>query len=194
MTEKDKPEGWEDTVGDLIRARFNYENTNAALKKKFGEIGAIGGDVYRDIKAKITGGDKVDEKLDDLGERKRVHKKKASPQWSKGKQTAADTSMLAKIVNAGIYQAMMPMCENKELKEEDVQEINPGGALVANINYYFPEQKLDHPLVLLGIRCVILYVKFKAICTTITQIPRNPKSNVNPKQGIKPGMKTEMRV
>ena len=186
----ERPEGWEETVNDLIRANFNYANTNIALKKKFGDLGAIGGDMYREFKIKLTGGDKVDEKLDDLGARKQPKKKKSLPVWSSGKQKVADGSKLAQIVNVGIYQGMMPFCENKELKEEHVQEINPGGAIVANINYYFPEQKLDHPLVLLGIRVVILYIKFKAICSNLNP---NKGERADPSQGLKSGLKTDMR-
>jgi hypothetical protein len=192
MPELDRPEGWVETVEDLIRAKFNYENTNTALKKKFGEAGAIGGDIYREFKHKLTGGDNVDEKLDDLGARKQASKKKSLPAWSSGKQKAADGSKLAQIVNMGIYQGMMPFCENKELKEGHVQEINPGGAIVANINYYFPEQKLDHPLVLLGIRVVILYIKFKSICGGIRK-DKAPLHSTGPQMGLKAGLKTEMR-
>lgn len=194
MSEQDlgKPEGWEETLKDLIRANFNYENANLALKKKFGAAGALGGDVYRSIKTNLTGGDKVDEKLDDLSERKRVKKPKTLPAWSTGKQKQADGSKLAQIVNMGIYQGMMPFCETKKLKEEDVQTINPGGAIVANINYYFPEQKLDHPLVLLGIRMVILYIKFKSVCSDITKGVGKPQVS-GPQQGLKPGMKTDIR-
>jgi hypothetical protein len=192
MTEEPKIEGWEDTLDDLIRANFNYENTNTALKKKYGDVGAISGDRYRKRKTILTGGDNVDEKLDDLGARKRPAKKKSLPAWSQGKQKTADGSKLAQIVNMGIYQGMMPFCGNRELKEEHVQEINPGGAIVANINYYFPEQKLDHPLVLLGIRVVILYIKFKSICGGIKKGKGSPQP-MAPQMGLKAGLKTDMR-
>ena len=191
MTKQERPEGWEDTLDDLIRANFNYENTNLALKKKYGSIGAVGGDMYRERKINLVGGNKVDGKLDDLGERKQVKKQpKASSPWSKSKQQAADNSKLAQIVNMGIYQGMVPFCESKQLREENVQEINPGGAIVANINYYFPETKLDHPLVLLGVRMVILYVKFKSLCGNVRQRSvRQP----GVQQGLKPGIKTDIR-
>jgi len=89
----------------------------------------------------------------------------------------------------GIYQGMMPFCESKQLREEHVQEINPGGAIVANINYYFPETKLDHPLVLLGVRMVILYVKFKSVCSNL----RLKQPSEQQQQGLKPGMQTDRR-
>jgi hypothetical protein len=195
----DKPEGWEETVKDLIRANFDYQNTNLALKKKFGEIGAIGGDTYRKLKETIMGGSKADEKIHELGEQKRVKKAKKLPEWDKKKQAQADGSALAHIINSGVYQGMMPFCATQNLKEEDVQEINPGGAIVANVNYYLPDTKLEHPLVMLGVRIVILYLKFKSVCTEIKDL--GAKGNIahlgksaGAPQGLKPGMKTDVRT
>ena len=193
----DKPEGWEDTLDDLIRAKFNYVNANLALKKKFGDAGAVGGDIYREHKMKLDGGAKVDEKLDEIGGRKQVKKPKVKPVWTKQKQSAADTSKLAQIINMGIYQGMMPFCANQELKEEHIQEINPGGAVVANISYFFPESKLEHPLVMLGIRVVILYIKFKSVCGKMQKAKDNVMhlgKTQGAAQGIKPGMKTDKRT
>lgn len=196
MPEKiDKPEGWEETLDDLIRANFDYQNTNMALKKKFGDAYAVGGDTYRAHKDKLSGGAKVDEKIDELGERKRVKKTKKPPVWNKQKQTQADTSKLAQIINMGVYQGMLPFCANQELKEEHVQEINPGGAIVANITYFFPESKLDHPLVMLGIRVVILYIKFKSVCGRLKKAKDNviDMGKSSGGAGLKPGMKTDIR-
>jgi len=54
MTKQEKPEGWEDTLNDLIRANFNYENTNLALKKKYGDAGAVGGGYISNIQVEIN--------------------------------------------------------------------------------------------------------------------------------------------
>jgi len=188
-----RPEGWEETLDDLIRARFNYENANAALKKKYGDAGALGGDTYREHKNKLSGGQLVDEKIEELAKEKRPKKAKNSPVWTKKKQQEADTSKLAQIVNMGIYQGMMPFCKNQQLKEEHVQEINPGGAIVANISYFFPESKLEHPLVMLGIRVVILYIKFKSVCGRMKETKDNILHMGKTKEGLKPGMKTDTR-
>lgn len=190
-----KPEGWEDTLDDLIRAKFSYEDANNALKKKYGDEGTLGGLAYREHKNKLFGGDKVDEKLDDLGSQKQVKKPKPKPAWTKQKQSAADSSKLAQIINMGFYQGMLPFCANHELKEEHVQEINPGGAIIANITYYFPESKLEHPLVMLGIRVIILYIKFKSVCGRVQKaMGRDGPKNPTPTGGLKPGVKTEMRT
>jgi hypothetical protein len=190
----DKPEGWEDTADDLIRAKFNYEDVNKGLKKKYGDGGAISGVDYQERKSKIDGGAKIDEKIDELGTRKHAKKPKPKPAWTKQKQTAADSSKLAEIINMGIYQGMLPFCANRELQEEHVQEINPGGAIVGNINYFFPETKLDHPLVMLGIRVVILYIKFKSVCGRVQRVVQSEKDKrQGAAGGLKPGMTTERR-
>lgn len=193
---KGKPEGWEQALDDAIIKGKNYENTNISLKELYGEDGVVGGSTYRTHKLKLTGGDEVDEKLDELGKRREVKpQKQAKPKaaWTKKKQTDADGTTLAKIINMGVFQGMLPMCANKELTEEDVQEINPGGAVVANISYFFPESKLEHPLVLLGIRVVILYLKFKSVCGKIKKV-KGETTHVGSKDGLKPGLKTEIRA
>lgn len=192
--ETEKLEGWNDTVDDLIRAKFDYENCNAGLKKKYGDEGAIGGSEYRERKAKIDGGAKTDEKLKEVGERKRVKtpKPKAAPVWDKKKQVAADSSKLAEIINMGLYQGIKPFCATQQLEQEHVQEVNPGGAVVATINYYFPATNLDHPLVTLGMRVVILYIKFKAVCGKL-QKGKDPAVQGTPMSGIKSGIKTTIR-
>ena len=199
-----KPIGWHNMLKDLINANKNYEDTNATLKKQFGSAGTLSGNTYRELKSELTGGEKVDEKIGEMKERLRQPtKEKKLPPWTKQKQTAADTSKLAEIINMGIFQGMMPFCANKKLEEQHVQEVNPGGAIVANISYYFPEQKLDHPLVLLGIRVVLLYIKFKSVCGKIADVrdkglpftkPEDPlKIGRKVDDGLKPGIKTERR-
>ena len=191
----DRPAGWEEMLNDLINSNKNYEDTNEQLKKQFGNEGTLSGVTYRERKAKLIGGMKVDKEIEDLGNRKNLKKeKKARPVWSKQKQTASDSSKLAQIINMGIYQGIIPFCTNKELKEEHVQEINPGGAVVANISYFFPESKLEHPLIMLGIRVVILYIKFKAVCGRIEKIKGTVLNLGKSGEGLKPGLKTERRA
>lgn len=192
---KDKPEGWEEAIDDLIRAKFNYADCNTALKKKFGDVGAIGGDVYRARKEIIDGGAKADEKLGELHEQKRVKtsKPKPAPVWTKQKQQAADSSKLAEIINMGLYQGMMPFCATQQLEQKHVAEVNPGGAVVASINYYFPEAKLDHPLVTLGIRVVIMYIKFKSVCGKLQKTKDPVPMQGGKPGGLKPGLVTTHR-
>jgi len=80
------------------------------------------------------------------------------------------------------------------LQEQDIQEVNPGGAVVAAISYYFPDQKMDHPLVILGIRIVIMYVKFKSVCSRAQKAVGDIyETHVGAGKGLKPGMKTDKR-
>lgn len=190
-----RPIGWIDMLDDLINSNKTYEDVNKALKKQFGdENGTLSGVDYRKRKAELVGGAGVDEGLEGLRERKQVKKEpKPKPNWSKQKQTVADSSKLASIINMGIYQGAFPFCANKELKQEHIQEINPGGAVVATLNYYFPEAKLEHPLVTLGIRVVILYIKFKSVCSKVKETKDKTLSFGASKDGLKPGMKTERR-
>lgn len=189
----EKPIGWDKMLDDLINSNKNYEDANAMLKEQFGDEGTLSGAAYRERKTKLTGGAEVDEKIENLRERKQVKKEKVKPVWSKQKQSAADNSKLAQIINMGIYQGIFPFCANKELAESDVQEINPGGAVVANISYYFPESKLEHPLIMLGIRVVILYVKFKAVCGKIEKTTGKILTLGKSNEGLKSGAKTERR-
>jgi regulator of replication initiation timing len=100
-------------------------------------------------------------------EKKTKDKRKVS--WSKRKQDDADNSNLAKLINEGIFHASLPFCKSRQLKKEDVQEINVGGSAVACVLYFFPDIDLNHPALVLVTRIVFFYIKFRAICSTITE-------------------------
>ena len=108
--------------------------------------------------------------------------------WSKQKQTAADTSQLAKVINKGLFAGLIPLCKNKELTEKDVQDVNLGGAIVGTVSYLVPGVNLDHPLIVLATRGIILYLKFKSICTKIEEMKGKIEDALT---GIKPGLKKE---
>jgi hypothetical protein len=169
-----KPEHWDETLRDCINQGKNYKITNAEMKELYGDDHGVGGSTYRKYRKEMTGGPEVDSKLGDIKEvldAEKPQKKKAKlPAWTKTKQTAADTSKLAVIINKGMYHGLMPFCKNKELKEEDVQEVNFGGAVVGTVGYFFPDINMEHPLILLATRGIILYLKFKAICSKIVEI------------------------
>ena len=189
---KAKPDGWEEELNNLVVSGKTYKETNEALKEAFGEEGAVGGSTFRTHKKKLTGGPEVDGKLGELGEALKGQKEeKAKPQrpaWTKQKQTAADTSKLALIINKGMYHGLMPFCKNKALLEKDVQDVNFGGAVVGTVQHFVPGLNLDHPLVLLATRGIILYLKFKAICSKIEEMKGKIEDALT---GIKPGLKTE---
>jgi hypothetical protein len=170
---KGKPESWDTALDNKINEGKNFKVTNAELKQEFGEEGTVGGSTYRKHRDKLTGGPDVDNKLGEIGEAvKEKSQKKAAPRpaWTKQKQTAADTSKLAQIINKGMYHGLMPFCKNKALTEEEVQAVNFGGAVVGTVGYFFPGVNMEHPLILLATRGIILYLKFKAICSKIVEI------------------------
>lgn len=100
-------------------------------------------------------------------DKKKTQQKRAK--WTTQKQKTADESGLAKIINKGVFHGTFPFCKSKQLKEEDVQDINVGGAVVANILYFFPDVNLEHPLIVLGTRAILFFIRFKAICSHITE-------------------------
>ena len=185
---KSKPDGWEESLNDLINTGANFKKTNEELKKVYGEEGEVGGSTFRNHKKKLTGGPEVDKDLSDLGERikqqPQAKQKPQRPQWTKQKQTAADSSKLAQIINKAMYHGLMPFCKNKALTEKEVQDVNLGGAVVGTVQHFVPGLNLDHPLVLLATRGIILYLKFKAICSKIEQIKGKIEDALT---GVKPG-------
>lgn len=171
---KGKVDGWEDTLKDYINEGKNYKTANADLIALYGEGNGVGGSTYRKYRKEMTGGPEIDQKLGDIKEaldnEKPQKQKVKRPAWNKTKQTAADTSKLAVIINKGVYHGLMPFCKNKALTEEEVQAVNFGGAVVGTVGYFFPDVNMEHPLILLATRGIILYLKFKAICSKIVEI------------------------
>ena len=132
--------------------------------------------------------EKTGERRQDREEKKIKDKRKVA--WSTGKQKAADESDLAKIINKGLYHGVFPLCKNKQLKEEDIQDVNVGGSCVACIIYFFPEVDLNNPLIVLTTRGILFYIRFKAICSAVTQKIDELKAKVvGGDSGIKEGWK-----
>ena len=123
---------------------------------------------------KINPTAKVDEALEKSAMRReeREDKKKTTQRkakWSPQKQKAADDSKLAELINTGLYHGVFPFCKSKELKVEDVKEINLGGAVVGSVLYFFPDINLDHPLIVLATRGILFYIRFRTICSRIAE-------------------------
>lgn len=169
-----KPDGWEQGLKDKIAEGKNWKTCDSELRELYGEEGKVASPTFQRHKKALTGGKEVDNDLKALGDIKRgekPEKKKAQrPPWNKGKQNAADTSKLAILINKGMYSGLYPFCANKQLNEGDVQEINLGGAVVATVQYMLPDVNLEHPIILLATRGIMLYLTFKRICGKIGQI------------------------
>ena len=179
----------EDTerVEELIRENKTLKETNETIGKESG--GHISSAAFyrkkqsfnptKNMGAALEGG-KI--RRVERDEREKTEKRKLK--WSTQKQKAADESNLAKLINKGLYHGTFPLCKSKELKETDVQEINMGGAIVGSILYFFPDVNLDHPLVVLATRGILFYLKFRQICSTITEKVEEIKDKLS---GLKPG-------
>ena len=182
-TEKDKIVGW-------IREGKKFKEC-----KELADAEGIKTDFHNSFykwQQEVNPTEKVNAALESSGERRqdREDKKKKEKRkiaWTTKKQQDADNSNLAKLINKGIFASTFPFCKNKALKEENVQEINLGGAVVANVLYFFPNVNLDHPAIVLTTRVILFYLRFKAICSAITQKIDELKAKVvGGDSGIKP--------
>ena len=182
-TEKDKIIGW-------IREGKKFKECKE-LADKEGIKTNFHNSFYR-WQQEVNPTEKLNKALETTGERREereVEKKKVQrrAKWSTQKQKAADESPLAKLINKGVFHATLPFCKTRALKEEDVQDINVGGAAVANILYFFPDVNLDHPAIVLTTRIILFYIKFKAICSAMKQKMDELKAKVvGGDSGIKP--------
>jgi len=199
MPYKSKPKGWEDKLNEAIREGLSYKDTNERLIESLGAEGEVSQAAYQRHKKKITGGKEVDEKLSEIGEAIKEQKAERTrrtirPAWTKTKQNAADTSKLAMLINKGMFGFLAPMCANRELKEEDVQEINLGGAIVGTVTYYVPGLPLDHPLITLATRGILLYLAFKRICSKVKEIKERLTSIGGKGDGLNPDYGPEAKI
>ena len=189
---KAKPDGWEDALKDMVVSGKGFKVCNEELKELFGDEGGVAPSTFKRHKKNAMGAAETEERLSEIGERVKGEKpektKPQRPAWTKQKQTAADTSKLAVIINKGLFAGLMPICKNKALTEKEVQDVNLGGAIVGTVQYMVPGVNLEHPLVLLATRGIILYLKFKAICSKVEEMKGKIEDALT---GLKPGIKTE---
>ena len=180
-----------ETVLELIREGKSYSETNKELQEK--ESDSIAGSTYYRLKESVFPEEKMEEALESskIKREERVDKKRRDKRkvlWNSKKQKEADESNLGKLINKGVYHGVFSFCKSGQLKEEDVQDINLGGAVVANILYFFPDVNLDHPAIVLTTRIILFYIKFKVICSAINQKVGEMKAKViGGNSGIKPG-------
>jgi hypothetical protein len=195
---KAKPEGWTESLKDMIATGKNWKTCDKELRELYGdEEGKLGSSTFQKHKTKLTGGTEVDNNLKELGDIKREgkpeKKKTQRPPWNKGKQNAADTSKLAILINKGMYSGLYPFCLNKKLTEADVQDINLGGAVVGTVQYMLPDVNLEHPIILLATRGIMLYLTFKRICGKIGEIKQKLAHVGGDESGIAGGWKGEAK-
>ena len=184
---KAKNDKWKERAIELIREGKNFQSTNKTLLEEHEQ--GIGGSTYRRFKQEINPSHEMDRALEEHG-KQRVEQDKGQSsrvranKWSSKKQKDADNSNLAKLINEGIFHASLPFCKSRQLKKEDVQEINVGGSAVACVLFFFPDIDLNHPAVVLATRIVLFYIKFRQICSVMNQKVAEVKDKIS---GLKPG-------
>ena len=180
-------------VMDLIKDGKSYKETLDVLQKERSDT--IAGSTFYKLKQETYPSEKMDAALEESGEKrqKRAEEDKTAKRrvdWTPAKQKGADTSKLAELINKGVYAGTFPFCKNKSLKEEDVQSINIGGAVVSNILYFFPYVNLDHPAIVLVTRGILFYLRFKQICTEIKEKVNDVYAKLG-LSGVKPEWKNK---
>lgn len=105
--------------------------------------------------------------LTEIAEKKKGESKTTKPYtWNTKKQKDADESVFAHVLNDALFY-FVP-CPQKNLTLEDVQKINLGGGVVSVVSYY-TDINLNHPIIVLVARVVMLVIKVKKMCYTISE-------------------------
>lgn len=162
-----KPAGFSVRVRELIAEKKPYAEANEILKKEYDGVGLAGSSYYKATQKMFP-----EEEVTGAVEKHKLKKEKAArgrPPKEKvdfaGAQKKADESKLAKILNQGIFLGVP--CPNNQLKQEDIDEVNPGGAIVGVLQYYVPQFNPEHPVVVIVLRMVLLVVKIKNVCWSV---------------------------
>lgn len=173
---------WKSRAEELIREGKNFKSVNETL---FEELkSGIGGSTYRRFKADMFPEDARREALGAIKEKREgADKQPKTKLWNKTKQTEADTSVFADVLNEGLF-AVIP-CPHKGLKIEDVKQINMGGAIVGIVTYY-TNINLNHPVIVFVTRTILLVIKVRKMCYLINEKIEEAKAkarDVLPGQG-----------
>lgn len=164
---KKKTDEWKTRAEELIRAGGNFKSVNETLLKEHEQ--SIGSSTFRRFKASIFPEELREGALESMKERREGAKKPLLPTpkaWTKAKQLESDLSVFADAINEGLF-AMIP-CPHKNLKIEDVKEINVGGAVVGLVTYY-TSINLNHPAIVFVTRAIVLIIKVRKLCYVINE-------------------------
>jgi hypothetical protein len=157
--------GWKEDLTVMVREGKTYQECETTLKEKYGEKGgAVGASTYGKMKKLAFPDEKAEKVLTEVGDARREVKKRQFklPPWSPQKQTAADKSQLADVLNQVIFLSMP--CPSGQLEFKHVQEINLGGGIVGSVQYMFPNIDLGNPILVLVLRVGLLVVKVRKLC------------------------------
>ena len=154
-----------DGINECIREGLNFKQTKEKLEKE-GITKDFHSSFYK-MKQEI-----FPENLrgETLGAMKEVKENKKQPllptpkAWSKQRQKEADECVFADAINEALFY-FIP-CPQNGLKIEDVKQINLGGGIVSVVSYY-TNINLNHPVIVLVTRAIVLVLKIRNMCYVI---------------------------
>ena len=150
-----------------IRARLNYSQTKKELEKAGIDYPALKTSFYK-WRQEIFPETARQDALTELKEQKdkKTQKTPQRPAWNKTKQTEADTSVFADVMNEALFH-FIP-CPHKGLTVEDVKQINVGGSVVGLVTFY-TNINLNHPVIVFVTRTIMLVLKVRKMCFMINE-------------------------
>lgn len=166
---------------ELKEEGIDYKGLNSSFYRWRKEV--LGEEDVKEGEERLEGeGDVIEAGIQKLEEKtKKASAEKKRRKWSDKQQKDADNSYLARLINTGVF--YFTPCPNKNLKREEVEAINIGGAVVGVLNYYFPSMNLKHPLIVLGSRAVLLMITIKERCYKAVKKIKQ-RFGVNPEEEI----------
>ena len=167
---KVKPEGWKNDLENAIRDGKGYDAVSEELESKYGDEGKVGASTFGRFKKRLFPEEKREEAIAGIADKRGKEKKlkKVLPSWSASKQKTADDSQMAKVINQAVY-VFVP-CPSKELKQEDIDEINVGGSFVGVVTYIFPKaDMMNNPVIIFVIRMGLTVIKIRKTCYMVKQ-------------------------
>ena len=168
---KQKAKEVKPVVEECIRAGLDFSKTKKELKSRGIHYPNLAKTFYTWQQAIFPENART-EALSSLSEKRKAKEEKSilsviSPKsWSKQKQKEVDESVISDVLNEALFN-FIP-CPNKNLKTEDVKEINVGGSITGLVVYY-TDINLNHPLVVFVLRAIMLVIKVRAMCYKVQE-------------------------
>ena len=155
------------TVEECIRAGMNFSKTQKELKSRGIKYPNLS-KTYYTWKNEIFPEQATHSALQTMHDRREEKKDKPllpTPKgWNAKRQKDADDCVFAEAINEALFY-FIP-CPQEGLKVEDVKQINLGGGIVGVVTYY-TNINLNHPLIVLVTRVIVLVMKVKKLCYVI---------------------------
>lgn len=172
-------------VLERIRAGDNFKQTRKFLENEGIHYTGLKTTFYT-WKNEIIPEEQRQDALASIAEKREKTKQPLLPTpkaWTKQKQKESDECVFADVLNEAFF-AFIP-CPEKNLKIEDIKEINLGGGIVGIVTYY-TSINLNHPVIVVITRAVLLILKVRKMCYMINEkiaAARDKAQSILPGQG-----------